>query len=608
MESANHIILIAAALITFAIFASVLSSRIGAPVLLVFLGLGMLAGEDGLGGIHFSNFKVAYLAGSVALALILFDGGSRTRREAFIQAGTPALLLATAGVIITALITGLAARYFLKLEWVEAMLLGTIVGSTDAAAVFSLLHLKGLRLKQRVAATLEVESGINDPMAIFLTLILVQVATSGATAQGFMDNPLLLAGDFAWQLVGGVLFGLIGGQIVLRAVNRVQLSAGLYPILACALAIVVFAATQAVGASGFLAIYLVGYRLGNNPHRATAEIARFSDGMAWLSQICLFLMMGLLVTPARLLPVLLPALAISAVLMLIARPVAVFLCLTPFKFARKELGFISWVGLRGAVPIFLAMIPVMSGLHNAHVIFAVAYVVVLISLIAQGWTVPRIARLAGLELPSRPSPRARAELNLPAGVGRSVVAYTVDPMSLLALRRLRRLPLPAATQILSVMRDGHMRETQPADGLKPGDVVMLVSDVDDLPTLDRLFAARKPRTKAKGVGVFDFTLGPDANAGEVADIYGFLVTPHERDLTLSSLMHARLGREIAAGARIRAGTVELVALATDDGNSPKKIGLDLDPPPPQSTVKLIRLRIADILRSIRELYLAEPGN
>lgn len=604
MEVANHIILIVAVLVTFAIFASVLSSRIGAPVLLVFLGLGMLAGEDGLGGIQFSDFKVAYLIGSVALALILFDGGSRTRRDAFKQAGAPALILATAGVVFTALITGVATHYLLGLEWVEAMLLGTIVGSTDAAAVFSLLHLKGLRLKQRVAATLEVESGINDPMAIFLTLILVQVAASGESLQHAIAHPLPLLWDFAWQLVGGIIFGVIGGQIVLRAVNRLQLSAGLYPILACALALVVFATTQAAGASGFLAIYLVGYRLGNNAHRATAEIARFLDGMAWLSQIGLFLMMGLLVTPSRLLPILLPALAISAVLMLVARPVAVALCIWPFNFTRKEGAFISWVGLRGAVPIFLAMIPVMSGLHNAYVIFAVAYVVVLTSLIAQGWTVPRIARMAGLELPPRPSPRARVELGLPAGVGRSVVAYTVDPMSIMALRRPRRLPLPAGTEILSVMSDGQVRTLQPGDGFNGGDIVMLLTEPDALPSLDRLFGARKARPKAKGIGPVDFTLDAGANAGEVAEMYGFMVTPHERDLSLAGLMQARLGREIEIGQRIRAGSVELVAIGIDAERAPSKVGLDLDPPPPQSAMTLLRLRANEIRNSVREMFLS----
>lgn len=439
MDFANQIILVSAALITFSIFAGVLSSRIGAPLLLVFLAFGMLAGEDGPGGIIFHDFSVAYLVGSFALALILFDGGLRTSREALTRAFGPAVLLATVGVVLTAAITGLAAKFLFGFGWAEAMLLGAIVGSTDAAAVFFLLHLRGLRLKSRVAATLEVESGVNDPMAIFLTLALVTIIVDGQAIASW-DSAVDFFWDFLWQMAGGIIFGLLGGAFVLRAVNRLELSAGLYPILAGALALLVFALTQSVGASGFLAVYLVGFTLGNNPHRATSEIARFSDGMAWLAQIGMFLMMGLLVTPSALLPVLLPALGVALVLIVVARPVAVVLCLLPYRFAARETAFVSWVGLRGAVPIFLGTIPILSGVEGAHTMFSVVYVIVLASLILQGWTVSFAARLAEVELPPRAAPRRRVELDLPAGKGKSVVAYTVDPMSILALRQMTRLP------------------------------------------------------------------------------------------------------------------------------------------------------------------------
>ena len=268
-------------------------------MLLVFLAFGMLALRGRTGWHCFHDFSVAYLVGSFALALILFDGGLRTSREALTRAFGPAVLLATAGVVLTAAITGLAAKFLFGLGWAEAMLLGAIVGSTDAAAVFFLLHLRGLRLKPRVAATLEVESGVNDPMAIFLTLALVTIIVDGQAIASW-ESALDFFWDFLWQMVGGIIFGLLGGAFVLRAVNRLELSAGLYPILAGALALLVFALTQSVGASGFLAVYLVGFTLGNNPHRATSEIARFSDGMAWLAQIGMFLMMGLLVTPSAL--------------------------------------------------------------------------------------------------------------------------------------------------------------------------------------------------------------------------------------------------------------------------------------------------------------------
>lgn len=613
MDLANQIILVSAALITFAIFAGVLSSRIGAPLLLVFLAFGMLAGEDGPGGIVFSDYRLVYLVGSVSLAVILFDGGLRTRRDAFGRALMPALMLATFGVFITAAITGAAAHYVLGYDWLHSLLIGAIVGPTDAAAVFLLLHLRGLRLRPRVGDTLEIESGINDPMSIFLTMAIVGLIVTGLPkgdlGEVSLELALQLTADFVWQMGGGILFGLVGGHVVLRAVNRLKFSPGIYPIFTLALALVVFATAQAAQASGFLAIYLVGTTLGNNPHRATTEISRFLDGLSWLAQIGMFLMMGLLATPSKLVPILLPALLIAGVLIFIARPVAVYLSILPLKFKRGELAFISWVGLRGAVPIFLATIPVIGRIDHAETIFGIAFISVLASLVVQGWTISVAAKLTDVELPPRPKARARVELAIPAGLDRSVVAYTVDPMSLIARRRLARMPLSASgTEVISVMRDGQTMNKVPSDGMRAGDVVMLVTSTADLASLDRLFAARKARPKSMDIGSVDFTLSSDANAGEVADMYGFLVTPHERDLSLAAVMHARLGSAIADGARVRAGTVDLVALSTGEEDTPKMIGLDLDPPPPPRFSTRLRVRLDEVSRSIRELFLTDSNH
>jgi len=613
MDLANQIILVSAALITFAIFAGVLSSRIGAPLLLVFLAFGMLAGEDGPGGIVFADYRLVYLVGSLALAVILFDGGLRTTRNAFGRALMPAIVLATLGVFITAAITGAAAHYILGYDWLHSLLVGAIVGPTDAAAVFLLLHLRGLRLRPRVSDTLEIESGINDPMSIFLTMAIVGLIVTGLPTDGDLTKitfevGLQLVEEFLWQMIGGVAFGLIGGHVVLRAVNRLKFSPGIYPIFTLALALVVFATAQSADTSGFLAVYLVGTVLGNNPHRATTEISRFLDGLSWLAQICMFLMMGLLASPSKLVPIIGPALLIAGVLIFIARPVAVYLSILPLKFKRGELAFISWVGLRGAVPIFLATIPVIGHIDHAETIFGIAFISVLASLVVQGWTISVAAKITDVELPPRPQARARVELAIPAGLDRSVVAYTVDPMSLIARRRLARMPLSASgTEVISVMRDGQALNKVPADGMRAGDVVMLVTSTADLPSLDRLFAARKARLPSMDIGSIDFTLSSDANAGEVADMYGFLVTPHERDLTLAAVMHARLGTTIADGARVRAGTVDLVALSTSDDESPRKIGLDLDPPPPPRLMTRLRVRIDEASRSIRELFLTEPN-
>lgn len=603
MDFANQIILVSAGLITFSIFAGVLSSRIGAPLLLVFLAFGMLAGEDGPGGIVFDDFGVAYLVGSFALALILFDGGLRTTRAALNRAFGPSLALATIGVVLTAGLTGAAAKYLFGLDWSAALLLGAIVGSTDAAAVFFLLHLRGLRLKTRVAATLEVESGINDPMAIFLTLALVGIAVHGHDIASMEDAFGLLL-DFLWQMVGGLLFGAAGGFFVLRAVNRLQLSSGLYPILAGALALLVFALTQGAGASGFLAIYIVGFTLGNNPHRATSEISRFSDGVAWLAQIVMFLMMGLLVTPSALLPLLLPALALALILIVVARPVAVWLCLVPFRFTVKETAFVSWVGLRGAVPIFLGTIPVLSGVEGANTIFGIAYVIVLVSLILQGWTVPFVARLAEVELPPRPKPDRRVELDLPAGKGKSVVAYTVDPMSLLVRRGINRLPLPMGSTVISVMRDGVVRTAGLDQGVKPGDVVMLLTTADMIPTLDRLFGARRQRGQTREAGTVDFVLEASASTALVGDLYGLAFEPEERALTLDEFMRSRLGKETKDGARTRVGEVVLTAIQVTDGVV-RQVGLDLDPPQEETTLTLLRRRTGEAVRALRELFIAD---
>ena len=605
MDFANQIILVSAGLITFAIFAGVLSSRIGAPLLLVFLAFGMLAGQDGPGGIVFNDFGVAYFVGSFALALILFDGGLRTSRQTINRAFGPSFILATLGVVLTAALVGLAAKLIFGFGWTEAFLLGAIVGSTDAAAVFFLLHLHGLRLKPRVAATLELESGINDPMAIFLTLALVGVAVHGKSIAD-MGEALDLVWDFLWQMLGGLIFGVIGGYAVLRAINRLQLSSGLYPILAGALGLVVFAFTQTAGASGFLAIFVTGFILGNNPHRATTEISRFSDGFAWLAQIIMFLMMGLLVTPSALLPILLPALGVALFLIFIARPLAILACLWPFRFTRRETAFVSWVGLRGAVPIFLGTIPVLSGVEGAETLFGVAFVIVLASLLLQGWTVAYAARLAEVELPPRPAPSRRVELDLPAGKGKSVVAYTVDPMSLLLRRGVNRLPLPAGTTVISVMRDGVVRTGGFDQGVEPGDVVMMLTGAEMIPTLDRLFGARRVRGQAKEAGTVDFLLDGTVRAALVADMYGLLFEPEERELTLEEFMRSRLGKNIKEGARTRVGEVELIALQVSDG-AVRQIGLDLDPPPQETSLSQIRTRAKEGLRSLKELFIADPS-
>ena len=355
LDSVSIAILLGAVLVMAGILSSLLALRFGAPLLLVFLLIGMLAGDSGPGQVRF-DVRTTYLVGSVALALILFDGGLRTRFQSIRAVLAPSMVLATIGVLLTALITAPVAKYALDLNWTEALLLGAVVASTDAAAVFLLVHAQGLRLRPRVGATLEAESGTNDPFAVFLTLMLVELISSG---QSSVWHVVL---EFGREAVLGAVIGVIGGRLVVLALNRVALPQGLHAPFVCTAALVIFGVAQIGHASGFLAVYLAGIIIGNRPTRAHNSVVTFLDAATWLAQIVMFVLLGLLASPQRLLDSVGPAVIVALVLMLVARPLAVLLCLMPFRFNWREKVFIAWTGLRGAVAIFLASIPMLVGL------------------------------------------------------------------------------------------------------------------------------------------------------------------------------------------------------------------------------------------------------
>lgn len=572
MEVSAQLILVGAGLVLLSIFAGIVSGRVGAPLLLVFLALGMLAGEDGPGGIVFSDFETAFLIGNVALAIILFDGGLRTRAQSFRLAAWPSLLLATLGVAVTAWVTALAAVAVFHVDWTTAFLIGAVVGSTDAAAVFFLLHLHGLRLQRRVTATLEIESGINDPMAVFLTVVCVELLAAG-------QAPLTwaVAGQFLWQMAGGGIIGGGGGFLLLRLINRLRIADGLYPVFAVAFALSLFALAQVIGASGFLAAYLAGFILGNNPHRASQAVERFHDGLAWLSQIVMFLMLGLLVTPTKLLPELAPALFIALVLMLIARPLAVWICLTPFRFNWREQLFISWVGLRGAVPIFLATLPVLAGLPDALLFFDVAFVVVLVSLLLQGWTVTPVARALSLALPDAVERPEHGELDLPQTLDWRIASFKVDPRSPAGEAPIRELALPPSGRFLTVIRGAQALEPPALDRLMPDDTVIAMVEPDQLPALEFLFAPALRTADREDSGVFgEFTFAAGTPAAAIVDLYGLAVTPAEKLATLGELLQQRLGRLAVVGDRVPVGHVELVVRSMEEERI-TAVGIELDP-------------------------------
>ena len=394
MNLTNQVIFLGAALLLISIVASAFSSRVGAPLLLVFLVVGMLAGEDGPGGILFADFQLANLLGSLALAVILFDGGLRTRVEQFRVGLRPALSLATVGVIITAVLTGVFASWIFQLDWLGGLLIGSIVASTDAAAVFSLLHARGIELKARVSATLEIESGSNDPMAVFLTIALVELIATGQTQLSWS-----IASSFVLQMGMGAIGGWTGGRALAWLMNRITLPAALYSLLAAGGGVFIFGAVALLDGSGFLAIYLAGVVLGNRPVHGEQNILRIHDALAWIAQIGMFLMLGMLATPSQLLPVAHQALAVALFLIVIARPVAVFVGLLPFRFPWRDQIFIAWVGLRGAVPIILATFPLLANVPNNDLYFNTAFFVVLVSLMVQGWTLGPAAKWLKLEVP-----------------------------------------------------------------------------------------------------------------------------------------------------------------------------------------------------------------
>src|SRR5256885_1099615 len=407
LDSVSIAIFLGAVLVMAGILSSLLALRFGAPLLLVFLLIGMLAGDAGPGQLSFNDVRTTYMVGSVALALILFDGGLRTKFQSIRTVLAPSMVLATIGVLLTALVTAPVAKYALDLNWTESLLVGAVVASTDAAAVFLLVHTQGLRLRPRVGATLEAESGTNDPFAIFLTLMLVEFISIGQSSAAH------IAIEFAREAALGAIIGVVGGRLVVLALNKVALPQGLHAPFVTTAALVIFGAAQIVHGSGFLAVYLAGIIIGNRPTRAHNSVVTFLDAATWLAQIVMFVLLGLLVSPNRLLVSVGPAVIVAIALMVVARPVAVFLCLAPFRFNWREKVFIAWVGLRGAVAIFLASIPMLVGLSKAYLYFDVAFVVVIISLLLQGWTLAPAARRLPVALPRADRGPRRAELELP---------------------------------------------------------------------------------------------------------------------------------------------------------------------------------------------------
>lgn len=556
LDTVSLSILFGAVLVLAGILSSLVALRFGAPLLLIFLLLGMLAGESGPGGISFDDVRLTYLVGSIALALILFDGGLRTRFATFRSVLAPSVVLATLGVLMTAAFTAPVAVMLMGFNWIEAFLVGAVVASTDAAAVLFLLRARGLRLRQRVAATLEIESGTNDPFAIFLTILLVELLLTG-------DRPwTMVAASLVGQGLGGAVIGVLGGRLIVLALNRLALPQGLHAPFVATAALGLFGLGQALHASGFLAVYLAGLMVGNRPTRAHGTVVVFLDAVTWLAQIVMFVLLGLLAWPGQLMRYATPALAVAAVLMLFARPLAVFLCLIPFRFSWREKAFISWVGLRGAVGIFLASIPLLVGIANAQIYFNIGFVVVLVSLLIQGWTLAPAARLLRMALPrADPAPR-RVELDLPGQLEQELVGYHVQVNNPFLRRRI----VPPWAKLMLVVRDEEVFTAAEAGPIRQGDHVYFLAPPQKAQALDRFFVEMPPPAAPDPRLLGDFFVSGDVTLGAVAEIYGVEVADEDRGTSLAEHFADQLGHPPEEGEALPLGAIALVAYKVTDGN------------------------------------------
>ncbi len=566
-------ILIGSLLVTVAIFTSIFSFRLGAPLLLIFLVIGLLAGEDGPGGIVFNNSSAAFFIGSMALALILFDAGLETRRHTLRGAAGQALALSTIGVLLTALVIAVAVRLIFGFNWLECFLVGAIVSPTDAAAVFLLLRVGGITVRERVRATLEVESGSNDPMAIFLTIALVEVISVGSSEGQAIVG---LVGQFLLQIGLGLVLGLLAGSVLVQIVNRTNFETGLYPILVLAFALSLFAFTALAGGSGFLAVYVAGVWAGNARMRHTIQLRRFSNGVTWLAQIAMFLLLGLLATPSEFAPVLLPAIALSLILILIARPLAIWLCLVPFGFNRREIAFIAWVGLRGAVSILLAIVPMLGGIGVGREIFNTTFIVVIASLLLQGWTIGPVARRLGLIVPPRHGVVDRIELELPGRGDHEIVAYTVHPESPVA--KGERIPRWARPSL--IVRDGRSLRPHNYGRPQPDDRVYILTTPDYIELLDHLFAG--PAENATDPALYgEFMIDSEAPLADLAATYGAVIPADAAAMTIRQYLRRELSGDIEQGDRVSLGPVDIIVRGVTEEHEIEEVGIAVDPEHPE---------------------------
>ena len=546
MDSLNLLLLLGASLLFVGLALGSLGTRIGVPSLLVFLVVGMVAGVDGA-GLQFNDFETSYLVSNLALAVILLDGGLRTRLSTFRVGLKPALGLATLGVALTAALVGGFATWLMGLDWRLGLLLGGIIGSTDAAAVFNVIQGSGLRLNERVASTLEIESGLNDPMAIFITVLLVGVITAGDATLGWATLVTL-----AQQFGIGAALGIASGVLLALLLVRMRNNEGMHALLLCTAGTSVFALTNSLGGSGFLAVYAVGLVVGNRGGGVGDNVFRSMDSLAWLAQSGMFLLLGLLVTPSTLDDHLVEGLLIAAFLILVARPLAVWLCLAPFSFRWREKLFVAWTGLRGAVPIVLAMFPLLAGINETRLLFDVTFVVVLASLLFQGTTLGVMSRWLRVALPATPEPLQVVPLN--GSNNRYLMQFRIEPGA-------RALGKPLSTvggefaQPLLAIRGEQRLVVSDDTTIEEGDRITWLGPLREKDHLADLCQTVTPSIK-RFYG--DFTVRGDVPVADLALAYGITLEPALAEgLSVAQLFARRIGGQPVAGDILYLGGLRL---------------------------------------------------
>lgn len=513
MVTLNILYVVASLLIFASIMTSTLSARLGVPLLLFFLGVGMLAGEEGILGIEFAEYNLANFIGQAALACILLDGGLRTSMRSFRVGLKPAVTLASLGVLVTVLVAGIFTTWLLDVDWRLGVLMAAIVGSTDAAAVFSLLRNGGVKLNDRVQATLEIESGANDPLAILLVTVMITLNLD-PTSQGIGDIIFMLIS----QIGIGLVLGLLSGWALSKMLPKVYLADGMYAILILSAGLIVFGITNLLGGSGFLAVYLAGVVIGNTKVRATEHVLRVMDSFAWLSQAVLFVVLGLLVQPSGILEVIHYSLLIFIFLLFVARPIAVFSSLLPFRFGIREIGFISWVGLRGAVPITLAIIPVTMAVPGADLAFNITFGMVILSLLVQGATIPLMSRLFRVWVPTNNEPKAEHEIWVADQANITLYEFEVKQGAFAIGRHPQSISSKFDAQALSLfalVRHNKLVNVNEDTILKMGDVVWYAMRSDDAPSIAKIFNNSATQYQKNSEFYGDWLLSPHARIADL---------------------------------------------------------------------------------------------